>query len=420
MANAKPGPLVGRIKGSIGGTTFQDGSGDQFIRAKVKPVNGQTGFQRDCRTLMARASTSWSGLTQADRDAWGWMTGGARAGYVQYLRAWVTQIGANEVEAPPVPAHTTRPQVIRPVAVVDHDDLMLVRLNRELTRDEEAICRVYQQVPRTWSKVRHKTVRYEPVAWLEGLGATPNRVQSIPEPQGSYGIYDGLTTAGTSWTLEMWIRPDVDQVIDPACVWSQENNSSIFYWNAFGRIRLYVSGAYVDLGAALPGGRWYYVVLLAHGGDGTVDLWVNGAHYVGPKTIAPGAMSGVQTIGARWNGLQYRLHGRYGPVHISTGNRWSGYIEEHWNDGKGKAYFYDGLTETLLNMDEQTGDVLHDSSLVPTDWTRVNLETAYGPWCRKLYGDAERVMAAGRVNTETRVKDLTRLAGSSWLDRHDF
>ncbi|GAI87979.1 unnamed protein product, partial [marine sediment metagenome] len=365
-------------------------------------------------------STTWSKLSAADRDAWGWVTGGTRAGYVQYLRSWLVQIGAKAIEEPPPPIHINRPGPLHPVTDVDEDDLMLVGLSRELTQDEEMICRVYDQVPRTWAKVRLKTHRYEPVAWREGLGVTPNRVQFADPAERGHGIYTGVTMWDATWTMEMWIRPEIDQVIDPACLWSQSENTCTLYWNAFGTIRLYISGELTTLGPALPGGQWYYVVLRADEYLRAVDLWINGKSYRGWTTGTPGGMVGTQTIGVRQDDHKYQFVGRLGPVHISNTLRDEAWIVDHWNGGKGRPYICDGWTVTLLNMDEQTGDVLHDSSAGGTDWIRVDLGTAYGPWCRTLYAHAERVMPEGRVNIESRVKDLTRLAGLPWLDRVDY
>jgi len=71
-------------------------------------------------------------------------------------------------------------------------------------------------------------------------------------------------------------------------------------------------------------------------------------------------------------------------------------------------------------MDEQTGVVLADSSLLPTNWTRTGLGTAYGPWCRRLYTDEEKIMDEGRVNTTTRVNQPGRMAGQPWPGRMEY
>ncbi|GAI69603.1 unnamed protein product, partial [marine sediment metagenome] len=262
---------------------------------------------------------------------------------------------------------------------------MLVGLTRELTSAEEMISRVYDQVPRTWVKVRLKTHRYESVAYRAGLGVVPNRVQFADPAEQGYGAYLGDTTVGDTWTLEMWIRPDIDQVSDPACLWSQDANNCTLYWDAFGTIRLYVLGEYKTLGTALPGGRWYYVVLRNQSLQGRVDLWINGQLYAGPVMISPDQMTGTQTIGVRHDAHQYQFVGRLGPVHISHTLRNEAYIVDHWNGGKGRLTFPDGDSATLLQMDEQEGGVLADSAPGPTDWDRIDLGTAYGPWCRRLY-----------------------------------
>ena len=420
MAIAKRGPLVGEIRGSVAGVTFQGGQTDQFIRAKIAPCNRRSAYQNDARGLMAQGSTAWAGLTEAVREGWRVACGGDRKGYMTYIAAWMAQAGASTIEAPPIPARQVQPEPMRLQVVEDHDDLMLVGFDRNLASTEEAIVRVYKQVPRTWSRTFKRTKKYIDVPYLGGLGLTPYRVQNIPNSEGSYANYNGTTTPGTTWTMELWIRPDSAHTSGTVALWSQTPNLGIFYWRISSRIRWYVNGAYVNLGNPLPDDEWYYVVLRSDGTAGTVDLWINGELYGAPINAVPIQMIGEQRLGYRIGYANLRYAGRMGPVQISNSVRSEAYIVDRWNEGKGKPYFYDGLTETLLEMEEQTGATLADSSPFPTDWTRTALGTAYGPWCRTIYSAAEREMSQGRVNTMTRIKDLTKRPGQPWPDRWDY
>ena len=420
MATAKKGPLVDDIKGSVGGTTFQGGSRDQFIRARVKNIDGQSSWQRQSRNLMALASTTWATLAAADRDAWVDLCGGWRRGYVQYLRSWLGQVGAEDLEAPPVPQFTERPGAIQPQVAVDEGDLTLTGMTRNLLASEEMILRTYKQIPPSWNKIRRATQGYTSVKYGAGLGITPNRVQDMTPTPYAYAWRAQDTTTSTTWTLEIWIKPDVTQAIDPACLWAKSSNTSVFYWKIGDFIRFYVSGAYKNLGAALPGGRWYYVALRADGVAGTVDLWINGQLYGGPVASAPGAWTGTQTLGARWDDQKYRVIGRFGPVRLSRILRSQEEIEDVWNSGLGRPFEVDISTECLLVCDEVVGNMLIDRAPNYRHWYRENLGNAWGPFCRVLYPSGEKYMSTGKVNIQTGIKDLTRLAGQPVMTAHDF
>lgn len=420
MATSKPGPLVGEIKGSVGGVTFQGGPGDQFIRSRIKPVHGNTGYQVDCRNLMARASTTWSTLSEVDRVAWERMAGGRSAGYVQYLRSWLSQIGAAAIEAPLVPQSADRPAPIGPTTAEDLGDLMLVGLTRDLTSDEEMICRVYDQVPRTWRKVRYKTHGYESVAYGEGLGAAENIVQNVASDPSGIAYNATAIWPGTTWTIEMWIRPDTDQAGTHETLIELDGGSHIIYWRVDPNWFMGYDGAYRNLGSCPGHDQWFYIALVADGTAGLLDVYVNGQLYAESIIWAAVALTGNKSMGNRASSPTRWLEGRWGPVRVSKIKRSPTEIETIWNDGRGRAFATDADTMCLLIMDETTGGTLYDRVLGYHDWTRSNLGNAWGPFCRTLYADADRVMPEGRVNIASRIKDLTRLAGASWLDRVDY
>ncbi|KKM64245.1 hypothetical protein LCGC14_1503300 [marine sediment metagenome] len=71
MAIFLPGPIVGEIRGSEGGTTFSRNRFGQYTRQRSIPVNPNTGRQASARSRLAGAAILWSlTLTQVQRDAW--------------------------------------------------------------------------------------------------------------------------------------------------------------------------------------------------------------------------------------------------------------------------------------------------------------------------------------------------------------
>ncbi len=60
-----------QIKGSIGSTTFQQGTSGTIIRSRTVPVNPNTPGQVKVRAAMAQSSSDWTNvLTAAQRSGW--------------------------------------------------------------------------------------------------------------------------------------------------------------------------------------------------------------------------------------------------------------------------------------------------------------------------------------------------------------
>lgn len=71
MAIILPGPLVGEIRGSMGGTTFSRNRHGQYTRQRSVPVNPNTQRQADARERFNTLATYWRDvLSQANRDGW--------------------------------------------------------------------------------------------------------------------------------------------------------------------------------------------------------------------------------------------------------------------------------------------------------------------------------------------------------------
>jgi hypothetical protein len=70
MAIFTPGPAVSQISGSAGGITFSRNAFGMYFRLRAIPVTSQTEDAIAAKNRLATASQAWSGLTDANRNAW--------------------------------------------------------------------------------------------------------------------------------------------------------------------------------------------------------------------------------------------------------------------------------------------------------------------------------------------------------------
>lgn len=70
MAKFTPGAIISEIRGTIASTTFSKNASGAIIRNRVTPINRNTTAQSNQRQIFANISSSWRGLTQAQRDSW--------------------------------------------------------------------------------------------------------------------------------------------------------------------------------------------------------------------------------------------------------------------------------------------------------------------------------------------------------------
>jgi len=71
MAIFTSGGGVAAISGSVGGTTFSRNRGGSYMRTRAIPVNPNTTFQQEIRSLVATLTSYWlNGLTEDQRAAW--------------------------------------------------------------------------------------------------------------------------------------------------------------------------------------------------------------------------------------------------------------------------------------------------------------------------------------------------------------
>lgn len=67
---AKFGLFMTDGRGKVGGHVVSKNRAGSYVRTKVTPVNPQTSAQLGVRNRLTGFSQNWSGLTQAQRDAW--------------------------------------------------------------------------------------------------------------------------------------------------------------------------------------------------------------------------------------------------------------------------------------------------------------------------------------------------------------
>ncbi len=64
-------PILGSLRGKLGGNVFSRNRNGAYVRVKVSPVNPDTTRQNTARAVLALFSDQWSStLTQAQRDTW--------------------------------------------------------------------------------------------------------------------------------------------------------------------------------------------------------------------------------------------------------------------------------------------------------------------------------------------------------------
>lgn len=70
MAKFTPGPTIGAISGSIGGTTYSKNRYGLYMRNRAIPTNPQTQYQFVQRGIVASVSQAWRNLDEGQQMAW--------------------------------------------------------------------------------------------------------------------------------------------------------------------------------------------------------------------------------------------------------------------------------------------------------------------------------------------------------------
>ena len=116
-------PILGELKGSIGGNTFQGSRYGQVVRQRVIPVDPATPRQAVLRQHLAEVNVSWKSILQGFRN--GWISYAANTpwtnrfgdevfltGRLQYIRSNVFNLAAGEpisIGAPELPGLPANP-----------------------------------------------------------------------------------------------------------------------------------------------------------------------------------------------------------------------------------------------------------------------------------------------------------------------
>ncbi len=75
-------PILGSLRGSIGGNTFSHNRGGDYVRRRVSPTNPNSTRQQTMRTILADLASAWSNqLSAAQQNAWNtWASQQAKEG----------------------------------------------------------------------------------------------------------------------------------------------------------------------------------------------------------------------------------------------------------------------------------------------------------------------------------------------------
>src|SRR3990172_240387 len=121
----KFGSIVTDGRGKLGGQVYSKNRGGNYVRNNAVPSNPQTSFQMASRGILTSLSQGWSGLSQADRDAWNASTEGFQrtnafgdlkrlSGKNLYtsLNKELITVGASVLDEPPTPSEILAPVTI--------------------------------------------------------------------------------------------------------------------------------------------------------------------------------------------------------------------------------------------------------------------------------------------------------------------
>jgi len=417
MARTKPGPLAGDVAGKVGGVVFQGGGGGGRAYARGYPVSRQSWAQRDNRALMARAIEGWAALSAAQREAWARLATTAGGGMKLYVAGWLAQQGASTIVAPTLPGSASRPQACGVRTGMDPLGLWIVGLSRDLVGGEVAVVRVYRQVPATWRRVNRRVQRYVNVAPGVGLGEAVQGAQWVPGADAGRVQRTGSSTAGTTGTLEMWLKPAAVQPDNPRALWWNRTNDVGIYWQRFGILSLWVNNVGTDLGASPATTAWAYAAFVWDAGAGTYKFYLNGVQF-GPTVIKPATTAGdgiIRLLGV--SNLTRNLAADLGPVRWSSTARTAAEVLSAWNGGVGAGLPVDGWTACRLRCDQVVGGQVLDDSGNARHYAAIGTSASIGPFARLAYAAGERWLNPGVTVIETAVVDPARLLGLRAIDR---
>lgn len=151
MALIKWGMMVVDGRGKLGGHVLTKSRNGATVRTKVTPVNPQTSYQQANRAIFGQLSSNWTGLTEAQRQAWNeavqeWQktnifgdlkSPAGRDLYISLNRN-IIQAGGTEIDVPPT-KEGLQPNAITLVDFDDINDEITISLVETLRTDERVL-----------------------------------------------------------------------------------------------------------------------------------------------------------------------------------------------------------------------------------------------------------------------------------------
>lgn len=148
MALIKWGMMVVDGRGKLGGHVLTKSRNGASVRTKVTPTNPQTSYQQQNRAIFGQLSSNWTGLTEAQRQAWnsavkefektnifGDLKAPAGRDLYISLNRNILQAGGTEILVPPK-KEGIKPNAITSVDFDDTNEVIDITLQNALDTNE--------------------------------------------------------------------------------------------------------------------------------------------------------------------------------------------------------------------------------------------------------------------------------------------
>lgn len=168
-------------RGKINGSVASKNRSGAYVRTKVTPVNPQTSAQIAARNVLSNFSQAWSGLTQAQRDAWNSAVGDFQTtdifgdlrsptGKNLYtkLNANLVSVGLAAISVPPLPS-TVDAITITAVAIA----VGAVTYDATFTGDNASVSYQVWATPGVSPGVSFVKSEYRQIGAVAGGGGSP-------------------------------------------------------------------------------------------------------------------------------------------------------------------------------------------------------------------------------------------------------
>lgn len=152
-----------------------------------------------------------------------------------------------------------------PLYYVDGADLKCAGFDRDLVVAELAQLRVLTVTQRVRVRPRYANHRTVLVTDDEGLGQGYELSQTR-NGTASRWRFTGVYDAGTTHTIEMWVRMHVTQTNANRCLWEHSSPTYGVFWNIGATMYFKDSTGYKSLGPELARGSWRYIAAVMNGG----------------------------------------------------------------------------------------------------------------------------------------------------------